>query len=254
MIAAGVLALCRVPIYQPDIYVLITCFDLCLEGIDVAEAILTAIVVRIDRFWFEGEDGVGRFVDVHGIGQVHTDEGHIDVGEGPHFGDALGIAGDIEVLAADAEDIAVAPTLCVHGGGAFGEVIHGQGGDVDACFGGLVAVVEDDEVAFEGIGQFIGDGFGCYQDGGGLPYGGDGFGVEVIAVDVGDEDEIRLFDARVVVSAAGGVDIDKEFGGFQDEAGVDDGLDEDGSVGGRDPIGRCTLGDGGGQGEKGQEG
>lgn len=200
----------RIPIFQYNINVLVTGVDLCLEGVDVAETALATIVVGIDRPGFEGENGVCGFVDRHRVGQVHTDEGDIDVLQGTHFGDALGVAGDVEVLAADGQDIPITAALGVHGGGAFGEVVHGDRGDADAGLGRLIAIIHNNYFGLHAIGNLVGDGLRNDDDGLAGTDSGESGGIEVIAVDVGDQDEIGLFDACIVLCTAGGVDIDGE--------------------------------------------
>src|ERR1022692_3324483 len=77
--------------------------------------VLTAIVIRIDHARMEGAHGLGRGLRRHGVRQVHGDEGHVDVLERAHFRRALGVAGEVETLAAVRHDIAIAAALLVIG-------------------------------------------------------------------------------------------------------------------------------------------
>src|SRR5579863_2749782 len=72
-----------------------------------------AVVVGDHDLRMKSFDGVGGFIGRHGVGKVHTDEGDVDVLEGTHFGDAFGIAGEVEALAAVGEDVSVAAAFVV---------------------------------------------------------------------------------------------------------------------------------------------
>src|SRR5690242_5248775 len=94
----------------------------------------------------EGADGVGCFFGRHRIGQVHADEGDVDVLERAHFGSAFGVAGDVEAHTAVGENVAVAAALVVielSGGRAAFQVVHGDRFDGPFIPGCCVAVVDD---------------------------------------------------------------------------------------------------------------
>src|SRR5271169_3474838 len=84
-----------------------------LEGRREHGQVLAAVVIRIDDLRTERLDGVSRFRRRHGVRQVHRNERDVDVRERAHLRRAFRVAGNVNPLAADRQDIAVAPPLLV---------------------------------------------------------------------------------------------------------------------------------------------
>ena len=146
------------------------------------------VVIGDDDLRVEGPDRVGSFLGRHGVGKVHADEGDVDVLEGAHLRDAFGVSGEVEALASVGEDVTIVASLGMvelSGGGTARKVVGGDGFDYP-----LLPLP----------GLTVGDGFGggkLFDDRGGSEYlrgglaeGRDGFGIEVIGVNVGDQDEV----------------------------------------------------------------
>src|SRR5580700_5873369 len=72
-----------------------------------------AIVVRDHDLRMESFDRVGRFFGRHGIRQIHTNEGNVNIFERAHFRHALGVAGKVEALSAISENITVTAAFVV---------------------------------------------------------------------------------------------------------------------------------------------
>ena len=176
-----------------------------------------SVVIGDDDFRVEGPNRVGSFVGRHGVGEIHADEGDVDVLEGAHLGDAFGVGGEVEALASVGEDVAIVASLGMvelSGGGAAREVVGGDGFD-----GPLLPLA----------GLMVGDGFGggkLFDDRGGsedlrggLAEGRDGFGIEVIGVNVGDQNEVG-FGKSGELCGLGRIDVDGFASGLNERAGV----------------------------------
>jgi hypothetical protein len=190
--------------------------------------VAAAVVVGVNDFWFEFLNSTGGLIDCHGVRKVHADESDVDVFEGAHFGDVLGVAADVDALAAEIENVTIATALGVKLEPFLGEIVHGNGFDIHTSNFLGFAVFEDGGFGFEFRGKLGGDSFGSDDFGVFTGNGFEGIGIEVIAVNVGDEDEVG-FDAEFLesLSAADGIDKDPLLVGLHGEGGVVDGEDLD---------------------------
>jgi hypothetical protein len=73
----------------------------------------SAIVIGDDNLRVERSDRISSLIGWHGVAQIHAHERHVDVLECTHLGDAFGVAGEVEALAAVREDVAIAASLVV---------------------------------------------------------------------------------------------------------------------------------------------
>ena len=139
-------------------------------------------------------DGTGCGVHGHIRWPAHTDKGGINIGQGAHFRDVLRVATEIEILAAHVNNIAIP---C-----AFGminrirrQVIHGDGLDAHAMGGGTGPIGQNGSAAAQG--GWCGAGHEVIDGLGGINYSirfqerSHAAGAEMIAVGVGDDDNIR---------------------------------------------------------------
>ena len=83
------------------------------EGLVELVEVRVAVVVRVEHLGLERGDALRGLGRRHRVRQVHAHEGDVDARERLHLRDALGIAGEVEALLADLEDIAVASALVV---------------------------------------------------------------------------------------------------------------------------------------------
>src|SRR5437879_8086155 len=98
----------RVPVQQPHFDA--SALELLLERVHIA-GWLAAIVVGNDDLGVKCLYRIGSLFRRHGVRQIHANKSHIDVLERLHLRNSLGIAGDIEALAAIGEDVAITPAL-----------------------------------------------------------------------------------------------------------------------------------------------
>ena len=203
--------LLRIPVEQADFDA--GACELFLEHCKIG----AVVVIGNHDLGVEGFDRVGRFFGRHGVGEIHADEGDVDVLEGAHFGNVFGVAGEIEADAAEGEDVSVAAAFVVEkfaGRRATGEVVGGNGFDGPALPGFGFAIGD-------GLGRVDGgdDGGGGQNFGPGLGDFGDGSGIHVVEVNVGNEDEIGFGKTREL-GGFGGVEVDGLSAGFDQGAGV----------------------------------
>ena len=74
-----------------------------------------AVMVGVEIFWFERLCRIGHHLRGHRIGQIHRQEGTVDVLQGLHFRYIFGIARHVNALVAKGQHIAVANTLWMKG-------------------------------------------------------------------------------------------------------------------------------------------
>src|ERR1700730_703082 len=123
-----------VPVKQPDLNA--SPFQSFLKYGEIG----SAIVIGDDNIRVERSDRISSLIGWHGVGQIHAHERHVDVLERTHLGDAFGVAGEVEALAAVREDVAIAASLVVKEfsrGGAALQVVRGDSfnGPVPPGFG-----------------------------------------------------------------------------------------------------------------------
>lgn len=132
--------------------------------------------------------GIDTLVYRHRIRLIHREEGNVDVLDAGHLRDVLGVAGDVDAEAVDGEDEAVVAALRVEHGPAFGIVVGGDRIDFDVL-AEVAAVAIGHHVS--GAAHFSAAGVGDQLRVLSLE-GVQGRGVVVVAVLVGDEDEVGL--------------------------------------------------------------
>ena len=152
--------------------------------------------------------GMDALVHGHRVRLVDREEGDVDILDIGHLRDVLRIAGDIDAESVDGEDKAIVTALRVEVRAALGVIVGGDGVQVDVA-GELAAIavghhgapakhLRDAGVSDEVIAI-------CAE-------GLQGHAVEVVAVLVGDQDDIGLRELRGVVGrdaeAAYWVDVD----------------------------------------------
>ena len=99
--------LLAVPVANPD-------FDAgAVQAIREDLQVRAHVVIRIDHFGLERLHALRGLVRRHRVGQVHRHERDVDVLERLHLRDALGVAREVEALAPDRHDVAVATALRV---------------------------------------------------------------------------------------------------------------------------------------------
>lgn len=199
-------------------------------------------MVRINHLRFKRQHSGSSLVNIHRIRQIHAHECHVDVFQCLDLRDAGSVAAEKDRFAAQFEDVAVAAAFGVARVGGFGEVVHRDGGDADAELFGGGAVGEDGRFGFQGVGHFIDYGLRGYDDGAGQVEGVEGGRVEVVAVDVGDHDQVGLGDADEGFLALVGVGVDGFAVPGEGQRGVVERLDFKRTFGGRDFIGFRQLG------------
>lgn len=214
-----------VPIAEADFDVGIFA-DEHLEFLDIA----AAVMVRANDFGFEFAHGAGGLFDGHGVREVHANKSQVDVLEGAHFGDIFGIAADINAFAAGGNDITVAAAFFMVLKAVGCEIVHGDGFNGDVADGFFLAVGEDRGSGAQRFGQFFGDGLGSDEGGFLTGDGAEGFGMEMIVVNIRDENQSGLVDAFEFFGTADGIDIDGLVFPAQGEGGMIDGMDDEGAV------------------------
>ena len=138
--------------------------------------------------------GFGGLLRRHGVGLVAGQEGHVDVLDILHLVDVFGIAGDVDPQSVDGEDVAVVAALGVELLPALGRVVGGNGLDFDLfanCLSFAVGKRRASAVELLDRGVQV-DLCPLFLEG--------VYGVLVIVVEVlvGDEDQVRLGEFRVV--------------------------------------------------------
>ena len=133
------------------------------------------------------------FVGRHGVGQIHADERHVDILQGAHFWDAFRVTGEVKTHAAVSEHVSVSASLVMEEfawGGPPGQV-KVIGGD---CLDGPALP----RFGFT-IRNWLGRRDRCHYGGrrqdvrSGLADLGDGSGIHVVGVNVGNQNEVRFW-------------------------------------------------------------
>ena len=70
-----------------------------------------------------------QLVGGHGVGLVAGEESDVDVLDGCHLGNVLGITGDVDAQSVDGKDVSVVSSLGVELGAPLADVIGGNGLD-----------------------------------------------------------------------------------------------------------------------------
>ena len=91
----------------------------------------------------DGFGSLDELLGLHGVGLVAWQEGNVDVFEFCHFGDVLGVAGDVDAQSVDGEQVAVVATFGVELEVAFGGVIGRYGLHFQVAELLFVAIVHD---------------------------------------------------------------------------------------------------------------
>ncbi len=139
--------------------------------------------------------GLDALLDGHRIGLVDGKEGDVDVGNRGHLRNVLRVTGDIDAQAVEAEDVAIVASLRMEHGAPFSVIVGGNGFQAD--------------VTRQDPRPSVGDGGASAQQlhAAGVSYelrlaigpeGLDGGLVEVVAVFMGDQDDIGLGELRIV--------------------------------------------------------
>ena len=89
-------------------------FSPCEEP-DQPGRVRVAEMIGVEDLGPEGPGRVGDHLGRHGVGQVHRQEGDVDRLQGLHLRRVLRVAGDVDALVAEGEDVAVAVALGVEG-------------------------------------------------------------------------------------------------------------------------------------------
>ena len=202
-------------------------------------------MVRVNDAWAEGVDGGSGLALGHGIWQVEADEGHIDVFQVTHFRDVLGVATDIDAGAAEGDDIAIAAPLVMELQAVLRQVVHGNGFDIDADPVDVVAVAQHERVGLQRGGQLFVDG-DRGDDPGVTGNSRQGGGIEMVAMDIRDQDQVGALDAVVEGGAAYRVDVDGFAVPFHDKRGMGDRVNGEVAVIGRHGAAGQELGLGSG--------
>ena len=153
----------------------------------------------------EGHRGLDALGGGHRVGLVGREEGDVDGAEGMHLLDVFRVAGHIDPQPVKIQDIAVVPPLGVELEMVFGDVVGRDGDQADGADAEGVAVGDRLAAAQQGLRSGV-------EEHAGAVFGqeADGFGIEVVAVLVGDQDTVCLGECRIV-----------DFGGTHLQDGVD---------------------------------
>lgn len=172
--------------------------------------------------------GMYQLLRGHRVGLVAGQEGDVDVLDGLHLGDVLGVAGDVDAQAVEGEDVAVVAPLGMELQMPFGGVVGRDSlhGDVVGQFQ-TVAVVHRRALAEHLYTTPVHDQLrALFAE---LP---DGRLVVVVEVLVGDEDDVGLGQGGVVNCAVAQFRARVNFNLppviFDADAGVHQGVDSDG--------------------------
>ena len=208
--------LLRIPVEEPNLDS--SSRKVLLENFQVR----AAIVIGDDDLRMEGFDGFGGFRGRHRVGEIHADESYVDIPESSHLGDTFRIRGEVELLASVGKDVSVIASLGMvelSGSGAAREVVGRNG--LDAPLLPLLSLSVGDGL---GGGKLLDDRGGSDYLGCWLAEGCDGFRVEMIGVNVGDQNEVCLGESRELCGL-GRIDVDGFSSGLDESAGVDQGRD-----------------------------
>lgn len=194
-------------------------------------------MIRINHLRLERQHGSGSLVNIHRVRQIHAHKCYINVFQCLNLRNAGGIAAKKNRFASEFQHVAIAAAFGVAGFGRFGEVVHRDGGDADAELFGGGAVGEDGGFGFQCVGHFIGDGLRGHDHGVRQVEGVEGGRVEVVAVDVGDHDQVGFGDAYEGFGGLVGVGVDGFAVPGERQRGVVERLDFERTFGSRDFIG-----------------
>ena len=166
-----------------------------------------SVVIGEEHLRLDDACRLDELVGCHRVGLVARQEGDVDVVDVSHLGDVLRVSGDVDAQAVEVEDVAVVTSFRVELRASLRCVVGRNSLHFDAevqVF--LVAIFQDESIALHVGTAAVGDET-CTH----LRELLDGILVVVVAMLVGDEDEVSLRHARVVDGAVAhlghGVDI-----------------------------------------------
>ena len=158
-------------------------------------------MIGVDHLRLESLYRVSGLFRRHRIGKIHAHESHVDVFQVPHLGNALGIPGKVESLPTDGEDITIAAPLVMKELArrrAPLHVVHRDRLDLDSMYYGRLAVRQH-------LGLRNGLRHRCRSHDSRVDLANrrNRLRVHVVAVNVGNQDHVRLRQRRVIRAAPG---------------------------------------------------
>ena len=182
-------------------------------------------MVWVDDTGLKFSGGVRCLGFGHGEGEVHAEKGHVDVLEGAHFRYVFRVAAEVDSAVAQFDDITVSESFRVVVQSSGCEVVGRDGGDFDALDLPFIPVGHGVGLWFDVGWQLLGDDVRRDQRGG-FPHDvSKSAGIEMIAVRVRDENQVRGCHSAEVACAADRINVDADMVPPHGEGAVFDGVD-----------------------------